>query len=235
MKSLYLLLLLSFTLNGMHNPTTPTPTQLQSKKFTALNGTNIVLIEGDLLAQGALGRTAIVNAANESLIGSAGVAAAIQQAAGQELISYIKNKIKPIAGRTSSWGVMRCEVGKACITPAFKLNKKHITHIIHAVGPDLRDPQQAQNKENLLRSAYRESLNQANKWDINTLSFPAISTGIFGYDVKEATAIAVDEVVTFLTAIDNRSALKEIRFTVLPVHFAIYDKIVTQRLGTAQK
>jgi O-acetyl-ADP-ribose deacetylase len=191
------------------------------KKKYQVGQSTIVLLKGNITEQGSdkPEATAIVNAANVSLIGSAGVAKAIQDAAGKELVSYIEKEIKPI-GINAMWGNIRCNVGNACITPAFKLTKNGIGKIIHTVGPDLRDSNQNKQKEQLLRNTYRHSLECAKESGITTLSFPALSTGIFGYHIEEATPIAIDEVAKFLQVNPHW----EVRFVVTADNYPIYEK-----------
>ncbi len=192
-KKLLLLFIVSFSC-AMQAPQ-------QKEQIFKVGPNTIKLIQGNLLDQGARNpkvKAAIVNAANESLIGSAGVAAAIQNAAGPEFEKYITTKI-PVLRPSKIWGQVRVEVGNAYVTPAFNLTKKGIKNIINAVGPDLRDPEQAKNKEALLRAVYRNSLNVARSYDINRISFPAISSGIFGYQAQDSAPVAIDKVIKFLT------------------------------------
>jgi O-acetyl-ADP-ribose deacetylase (regulator of RNase III) len=121
---------------------------------------------------------AIVNAANESLLGGGGVDGAIHRAAGPMLLAVCKN----MGG---------CKPGMAKITPGFNLPAKHI---IHTVGPRYRSDA---NPPETLRSCYAESLMLASLNNCNTVAFPAIGTGIFGYPLKQATRIAVQCVQTF--------------------------------------
>ncbi len=136
---------------------------------------------------------AIVNAANERMLGGGGVDGAIHRAAGAELLEacYAVPEVRP--------GV-RCPTGEARITPGFKLKARHV---IHTVGPIYRD---ANHSAPLLAAAYRASLQLANKQGLQSVAFPAISCGVFAYPLDEASELAL------LTCRDAAGGLAEIRF-----------------------
>ena len=125
---------------------------------------------------------AIVNAANESLAPGGGVCGAIHRAAGPEL-----------ARACGALG--RCPTGDARLTPGFALPARHV---IHAVGPVWRGG--GAGEADLLASAYRASLRVASQHGLRTVAFPAISTGLYGYPLELATAIAVATVREALAA-----------------------------------
>jgi O-acetyl-ADP-ribose deacetylase (regulator of RNase III) len=129
---------------------------------------------------------AIVNAANEWMLGGGGVDGAIHEAAGPELLEACRAvpEVRP--------GV-RCPAGEARITPAFKLPAKFV---IHTVGPRWRGGRQ--NEAELLTACYRSSLELALAHHVQSIAFPAISTGVFGFPLVPACRIAVDECSSFL-------------------------------------
>ena len=123
---------------------------------------------------------AIVNAANESLLGGGGVDGAIHRAAGPELLAACRL-------------LNGCRTGEAKLTPGFQLKA---ASVIHTVGPVWRGG--THGEADLLASCYQKSLELADSNGIHTLAFPAISTGIYGYPLSQATKIAVGTVKAYL-------------------------------------
>lgn len=123
-----------------------------------------------------LATDAIVNAANEHLAPGGGVCGAIHRAAGPELARACA-------------AVAPCPTGEARMTPGFRLPARHV---IHAVGPVWRGG--TEQEAELLASAYRSALRLAESEGLRSIAFPAISTGIYGFPVRQATEVAVNTV-----------------------------------------
>jgi O-acetyl-ADP-ribose deacetylase len=132
---------------------------------------------------------AIVNAANESLLGGGGVDGAIHRAAGPGLLEHCKT----LGG---------CPTGLAKITPAFGLEKQGVQHIIHTVGPVWHGDESQKLgytlEDTLLASCYHQSLTLANQHACKSLAFPNISTGVYHFPKQRAAKIAFGHVLGFL-------------------------------------
>lgn len=139
----------------------------------------ISIIQGDITK---IADDAIVNAANNTLLGGGGVDGAIHASAGPDLL----DACRLLGG---------CETGKAKITPGFNLPARFV---IHTVGPIWYGGEQGEPE--LLASCYRESLKLAVEYNLKTIAFPSISTGAFGYPLNDASRIAIREIVEFLRA-----------------------------------
>jgi len=132
----------------------------------------IEIIQGNIVEQAV---DAVVNAANETLLGGGGVDGAIHRAAGPELLAECRN----IGG---------CPTGEARITKGYRLKARHV---IHTVGPIWRGG--GAREAELLTNCYRSVFALASAHRLRSLAFPAISTGVYGYPLEAATRIALGE------------------------------------------
>jgi O-acetyl-ADP-ribose deacetylase (regulator of RNase III) len=139
--------------------------------------TRVQIAEGDITKQKV---DAIVNAANNSLLGGGGVDGAIHRAAGPELLE----ETRKIGG---------CPTGEARVSKGYKLPAKWV---IHTVGPIWKGGHK--NEEGLLAGCYRNSLKAAVELGARSLAFPSISTGAYGFPLERATEIAFEETKRFL-------------------------------------
>jgi O-acetyl-ADP-ribose deacetylase len=149
------------------------------------------IIQGDITK---LAVDAIVNAANSSLLGGGGVDGAIHRAAGSELLAACQQ-------------LNGCQTGRAKITPGYRLPAHYVIHTVGPVwhGGNDREPE-------LLASCYRESLVLAVTHQIQTIAFPAISCGVYGYPIELAAQVALETVYTFLAQDDSIAGVSFVCF-----------------------
>jgi O-acetyl-ADP-ribose deacetylase (regulator of RNase III) len=157
------------------------------------------IIQGDITRQTT---DAIVNAANSSLMGGGGVDGAIHRAGGPAILE----ECKQIVARQG-----RLPTGKAVMTTGGNLKAKYV---IHTVGPIWHGGNSGEPE--LLASAYHESLKLATANKLNSIAFPSISTGAYGYPVNQASKVAIDTVITFLS--QSTTSLREVVFVLFDAH-----------------
>jgi O-acetyl-ADP-ribose deacetylase len=152
-----------------------------------INGVTLALLRGNIVE---VEVDAIVNAANAALAGGGGVDGAIHRAGGPTIME----ECRKIGG---------CPTGSAVATPAGRLRANYV---FHAVGPVYRGrPEDAR----LLASAYQNCLNLAEQYQVKSIAFPSLSTGVYGYPLEEAAPIALQTVIEH---IKKPTSLQQILF-----------------------
>ena len=146
------------------------------------------LVQGDITKEDV---DAIVNAANTSLLGGGGVDGAIHRAAGPDLLAECKT-------------LRGCPTGDAKITKGYRLKARHV---IHTVGPVYKNGKSGEAEK--LTGCYRRSLELAGQRGLKTIAFPAISCGVYGYPIQDASRIALRTVAQFCEA---HPEIEEVRF-----------------------
>lgn len=165
------------------------------------------LVEGDITQQDV---DAIVNAANSSLLGGGGVDGAIHRAGGPRILE----ECRQIGG---------CPTGEARLTSGGNLKARYV---IHTVGPVYKGG--GHREADLLASCYRESLKLASSKGLNSVAFPSISTGAYGYPLAEAARVALKTVIDYLA---QHPEIKLARFVLFgPAAYESYEKTLRDLL-----
>jgi O-acetyl-ADP-ribose deacetylase len=159
------------------------------------NNFTISIVKGDIIKAET---DAIVNAANQSLLGGGGVDGAIHYAAGPELLAECKT-------------LNGCETGEAKITNGYKIPAKHV---IHTVGPIYSSAKG--DASTLLQNCYTKCLKLADKYALKSIAFPSISTGSFGFPIEKATEIALKTTIDFLDK--HQTSIKQVFFIAYSDH-----------------
>lgn len=175
-----------------------------------INGALLQIVQGDITRQADL--EAIVNAANPSLRGGGGVDGAIHRAAGPEL-------------KEESGALAPLRTGGAVVTGAYRLPQRFI---IHCVGPVYgRDKPE----ERLLADCYRHALALAEKKQIRSIGFPAISTGIYGYPIKDAARVMLSTILECLPGLNSLQLIRVVLFDreACKVHCAVLEGLLREK------
>ncbi len=170
---------------------------------------SIELEQGDITLQDV---DAIVNAANSHLAGGGGVDGAIHRRGGPEIMK----ECRAIGG---------CPTGQTVLTTGGKLKARHV---LHTVGPRWRDGNHGEPE--LLASCYRTALGLAAENGFRTVAFPSVSTGIYGYPVDEAAAIAIREIAAFLEKNDRPEIVRMVLFDAGT--YAAYEQALREAAGS---
>jgi O-acetyl-ADP-ribose deacetylase (regulator of RNase III) len=181
---------------------------IRNKIVNEIGKTKLIILQGDITKQKT---DVLVNAANSQLIGGGGVDGAIHRAAGNSLITELRENYD------------FCATGDLVVTGAGQLNEQGVKRIFHTVGPIWYGGKM--NESRLLTLCYQKSINKLYELKMKTISFPAISAGVYGYPIKEAAKIALESVIKLIYG-KYRNKFDEIHFVLFSeADFEIYNKI----------
>ncbi len=162
------------------------------------------IVKGDITEQEV---EAIVNAANERLIPGGGVDGAIHRKGGSAIVEELRAKYT------------HCPTGDAVVTGGGNLKARYV---IHAVGPIYKDGKSGESE--LLAKAYLSALKRALELNLNSVAFPALSTGAYGYPIEEATQIALKTIIEFLKEHQRPKLVRMVLF--LEEHYNTFMKVL---------
>jgi O-acetyl-ADP-ribose deacetylase (regulator of RNase III) len=171
-----------------------------------INNSFLEITQGDITEQEV---EAIVNAANERLIPGGGVDGAIHRKGGPAILEELRAKYT------------HCPTGEAVVTGAGNLKAKYV---IHAVGPIYKDGKRGEAE--LLSRAYRSALERAVELGVKSIAFPALSTGAYGYPIKEASEIALKTILDFLKEKGKPELVRMVLF--LEEHYNTFVKVLEE-------
>jgi len=182
-----------------------------------INQAKLRMIQGDITKQNT---DAIVNAANSSLMGGGGVDGAIHRAGGPAILE----ECKQIVARQG-----RLPTGKAVMTTGGNLKARYVIHTVGPIwyGGDKGEPE-------LLASAYQESLKLVMESQLHSISFPSISTGVYGYPVDKASGVAIGAVITSLR--QSVTSVREVVFVLFDSQtFRAYSSALKEIIGSSNE
>lgn len=186
----------------------------------------IYLQKGDI-TKPLIGYEAIVNAANDQLQGGAGVCSAIFNAAGWDKLSNACAAHEVING-------VRCPVGQACITESFDLEKRGIKYIIHAVGLDCRIIKDPVEQDKLLDNTYINALLLADKYNIKTIAFPFISSGIYEFSKERACKVAFNAINNYFEINKSNTNIEVVSFVLSSEEdFLLFNNMIESEIAGA--
>ncbi len=186
---------------------------MENTSEVVINSVKLILKQGDITREKT---DAIINAANSSLMGGGGVDGAIHRAGGPAILEECKRIIDLIG---------HLDTGKAVITTGGKLPARHV---IHTVGPVWHGGNSGE--PGLLTSSYHESLKVAVENNLQTVAFPSISTGVYGYPVDRAAKVALAAIIDFIKT--NTGSLKEITFVLFNTEvLMVYQETLTEAMS----